>query len=79
IYISADSLKTAIGKDAQGALTSFLGTVAKVPKADRMGLLVDLFGLEYADDIAVLAGSMDTYATSLKTVSDESNYKGSME
>lgn len=79
IYISADSLKTAIGKDAQGALTSFLGTVAKVPKADRMGLLVDLFGLEYADDIAVLAGSMDTYATSLKTVSNESNYKGSME
>jgi TP901 family phage tail tape measure protein len=79
VWISAASLKTAIGKDAQGALTSFLSTINKVPKADRMGLLVDLFGLEYADDIAVLAGSMDTYATSLKTVSDESNYKGSME
>ena len=79
INISADSLKTAIGKDAQGALSSFLRVVGKVPKGDRMGLLVDLFGLEYADDIAVLAGSMDTYASSLKVVSDASNYNGSME
>ncbi|MQT44449.1 phage tail tape measure protein [Pseudomonas sp. FSL R10-0765] len=79
INISASSLKTSIGKDAQGALSDFLGTVSLVPKADRMGLLVDLFGLEYADDVAVLAGSMETYAGSLALIKDASNYKGSME
>ncbi|MDP3848109.1 MAG: phage tail tape measure protein [Pseudomonas sp.] len=77
--MNATSLKQSIGRDAQGALTGFLNTVAKVPKADRMGILVDLFGLEYADDVAVLAGSMDTYASSLSLVKDASNYKGSME
>lgn len=79
IHVSAKSLKTAIGKDAQGALSSFLSVVNQVPKADRMGLLVDLFGLEYADDVAVLAGSMDTYGASLKLVGDASNFAGSME
>lgn len=79
INISASDLKTAIGKDAQGALSDFLGTVNLVPKADRMGLLVDLFGLEYADDVAVLAGSMETYAGSLALIKDASNYKGAME
>ncbi|HWT68547.1 MAG TPA: phage tail tape measure protein [Pseudomonas sp.] len=79
INISASGLKKAIGKDAQGALSDFLGTVNLVPKADRMGLLVDLFGLEYADDVAVLAGSMETYAGSLALIKDASNYKGSME
>ena len=79
INVSAESLKTAIGKDAQGALSSFLRVVNMVPKADQMGLLVDLFGLEYADDVAVLAGSMETYAGSLKLVKDVGSYEGSME
>lgn len=79
INMSAGDLKKKIGTDAQGALKDFLGTVNLVPKADRMGLLVDLFGLEYADDVAVLAGSMETYASSLSLVKDASSYKGSME
>ncbi|MBD3877362.1 phage tail tape measure protein [Pseudomonas kunmingensis] len=77
--MNASSLKEAIGRDAQGALTGFLDAVAKVPEADRMGMLVDLFGLEYADDVAVLAGSTKTYAESLKLVKDASSYSGSME
>jgi TP901 family phage tail tape measure protein len=77
--MTAEGLKTAIGKDAQGTLTSFLNTISKVPKADQMGVLVDLFGLEYADDVAVLAGSMDTYAKSLALVNKASDYDGSME
>ncbi|WP_405118694.1 phage tail tape measure protein [Pseudomonas leptonychotis] len=79
INMSAGELKKKIGTDAQGALQDFLGTVNLVPKADRMGLLVDLFGLEYADDVAVLAGSMETYAGSLALVKAASSYKGSME
>jgi TP901 family phage tail tape measure protein len=77
--MTAEGLKASIGKDAQGTLTSFLNTISKVPKADQMGVLVDLFGLEYADDVAVLAGSMDTYAKSLALVNKASNYEGSME
>ena len=43
-------MKQMIQRDAQGALTTFLQQVKKAP--DLMGTLSDLFGMEYADDIA---------------------------
>lgn len=77
--MNASQLKQDIGKDAQGALLNFLEAVAKMPKADRMGILVDMFGAEYADDISTLTGSLDKYRQSLKLVGRESNYAGSMQ
>ncbi len=68
VGMSATGLKQSIGKDAQGALVGFLGALEKVPASDRTGLLVDLFGLEYADDVAVLAGSIKTYTDSIDTL-----------
>ncbi|HWO57692.1 MAG TPA: phage tail tape measure protein [bacterium] len=63
--MSATQLKRAIAMDAQGALLGFLKTLERVPAAERTGILVDLFGLEYADDVAVLAGSVKTYSDAL--------------
>ena len=68
IGMTAEGLKQAIAVDAQGAITGFLGALGQVPQADRTGLLVDLFGLEYADDIAVLAGSVESYKAALAIV-----------
>lgn len=59
--LSAQQLKAHIDRDAKGALDDFLSRLGKVPKEQRMAVLVDLFGLEYADDIASLAGSLDVY------------------
>ena len=82
--LSAAGLKKAISEDAQGALVGFLQTLEKVPADQRMGILVDMFGLEYADDVAVLAGSVKTYTDSVDTLNKKGKdgkeaFSGSME
>jgi len=46
---------------------------------DMMGTLSDLFGMEYADDIAKLVGSMETYEKAVGLVADQTAYAGSMQ
>ncbi len=77
IGLSAEVMKEMIGRDAQGALTTFLRQVKNAP--DLMGTLSDLFGMEYADDIAKLVGSMDTYEKAVGLVADQTAYAGSMQ
>ena len=77
IGLSAGQLKNDIGVDAQGALLNFLQTVEGAP--DKMGVLSDLFGAEYADDIAKLVGSLGTYEDALQLVGDKTAYAGSMQ
>lgn len=77
IGLSAAVVKKMIGRDAQGALVTFLSQVKKAP--DVMGTLSDLFGMEYADDVAKLVGSLDTYKKAVGLVADETNYAGSMQ
>lgn len=36
-----------------------------------MGVLVDIFGREFADDMATLVGGLDTYKEALKNAGDE--------
>lgn len=84
IGVNAKDLKKAIAKDGQGALVGFLKTLEKVPKDKQMRILVDLFGLEYADDVAVLAGNVDVLEKSISTLEStnadgKANYLGSME
>lgn len=76
--MDARSLKDAIAQDAQGALIQFLEAVAASDESSRMGLLTDLFGLEYADDLASLVGSLDGYKKAVAQVATETNYAGSM-
>ncbi|MFC3873815.1 phage tail tape measure protein [Neisseria musculi] len=64
----AKALKKAIAENGEQALVDFLKQIEKLPKESQMGALVDLFGLEYADDVAVLAGSVETYEKSIKAL-----------
>ena len=76
--LSATELKSSIQNDAQGALISFLETLKEVPKEEQMGILSDLFGAEYSDDIALLVGGLENYTKALDNVSDKTKYLGSM-
>ena len=67
---SAQELKKNIAQNGEQALVDFLQQINKLPKAEQMGTLVDLFGLEYADDVAVLAGSIETYQKSINALKE---------
>ncbi len=79
INVDAAALEQSISRDAQGALTELLETLSALDQQSRAGVLADLFGLEYADDISLLAGSLDQYRAALALVGDEANYAGSMQ
>ena len=82
--LESKSLKKAIAQNGEQALMDFLKQVGKLPKENQMGALVDLFGLEYADDVAALVGGLDTYRKSIeelqKTGKDgKASFIGSMD
>ena len=79
IGLSAKDVKKSIEKDAQGGLISFLKTLEKLPKSKQMGVLSDLFGAEYSDDIALLVGGLDNYTKALENTADRTKYLGSMQ
>lgn len=64
--LESKALKKAIAQNGEQALMDFLKQVEKLPKENQMGALVDLFGLEYADDVAALVGGLDTYRKSIE-------------
>lgn len=79
----AKQLKKSIAENGEQALVDFLKQLNKLPKENQMGALVDLFGLEYADDIAVLAGSVEQYEASIRKLKEtgangELSFVGSM-
>ncbi|MFO7597079.1 MAG: phage tail tape measure protein, partial [Desulfocurvibacter africanus] len=76
---TAKSLKQAIGEDAQGGLNKFLESLARLDESKRMGILTGLFGMEFADDVSVLVGSLDQYGKAQGLVAKESQYAGSMQ
>lgn len=63
--MESKDLKKAIKENGEQALMDFLKQVGKLPKENQMGTLVDLFGLEYTDDVAVLVGGLETYKKSI--------------
>lgn len=82
--LESKSLKKAIAQNGEQALMDFLKQVEKLPKENQMGALVDLFGLEYADDVAALVSGLDTYRKSIeelkKTGKDgKASFIGSMD
>ena len=79
IGVDAHQLERDIGQDAQGALSSFLERLGTLEDQKRAGVLRDLFGDEFSDDIALLVGSLDQYRKALRLVGEESVFAGSME
>jgi len=77
--ISAKQLEKDIGQDAQGALVKFLEAMEKMDKQKRSGILFDLFGMEYQDDVALLVGSLNEYKKAVNMINDETKFAGSMQ
>lgn len=75
---SAGELETAIGEDAQGALVGFLERLEGLDRFTRAKALGTMFGQLYADDLALLVGSLDEYRKTMVLVGDETQYAGSM-
>ncbi len=77
--MSAKQLEKDIGQDAQGALIKFLEVMEKMDKQKRSGILFDLFGMEYQDDVALLVGSLNEYKKAVNMINDETKFAGSMQ
>jgi len=77
IGYSAIELKERISTDANGTLQEFLSTLSKVDKSEQMGILTDLFGRGFADDIALLVGSLEQYEKALDLTAKKEDYLGS--
>jgi TP901 family phage tail tape measure protein len=79
IGYDAKDLETAIGQDAQGALYDFLATLKNVDKDSQLKIMGNMFGLEYADDIAALVGGLDNLDKAFYATGDKSGIEKSLE
>ena len=68
--LDARQLKRDIAQNGEQALVDFLKQINRLPKENQMGALVDLFGLEYADDIAVLVGNVGQYEAAIQKLKE---------
>ncbi|WP_109128173.1 phage tail tape measure protein [Aggregatibacter segnis] len=78
------SFAAAMNKDAQGAITTFIEKVKKMPKDKQYPLLAKVFGKQYADDVLLLAQNTGEYNRQLGLLqeTDENGnlkYIGSMQ
>ncbi|WP_295428494.1 phage tail tape measure protein, partial [Thermus sp.] len=74
--LTAQGLQAALRRDAAGAILDFLRRLRAAP--DQLTLLSDLFGMEYADDIAKLVGSLSTLERAFALVRSPAAYGGSV-
>ena len=79
IGLSAAELKADISQNGEGAIIGFLQRLNTLDSADKMGVLADLFGAEYADDLALLSGGIDNYQKSIGLLANAQGYAGSMQ
>ncbi|WP_458695333.1 phage tail tape measure protein [Wolbachia endosymbiont of Rhagoletis cerasi] len=77
--ITAEEMTQMISKNGQDALLYFFETLEKVGKQERSQILLNLFGQEYQDDIALLVGSLKNYKDAIKNLADEEEFKQSMQ
>ncbi|WII93191.1 phage tail tape measure protein [Kingella negevensis] len=76
---SADDMAAQIAANPQAALDGFLAKLSELDKQTRSEKIGQLFGAEYADDVAVLVGSLDTYKTALDNATDSNQTFGAMQ
>jgi TP901 family phage tail tape measure protein len=79
IGLDSYTLKENIKQNGEQALMDFLEKINQIDKDDRMGVLSDMFGAEYSDDIALLSSGIDNYKKSIQLLNDEQKYNGSMQ
>ncbi|WP_169766773.1 phage tail tape measure protein [Campylobacter curvus] len=78
IGLDAGYLKTALQKDAAGAITLFLEQISKADKSKQAGLLYDLVGGNFSDEIAGLVTNIDELKKNI-AMANSSEAKGSMQ
>lgn len=78
IGIDGKELKRAILKDPQKALSQFLHTLSKIPKAQKTGILTSIFGKNFGDDISLVTGAIENFDKAM-TLSGDSKKAGSMQ
>lgn len=76
--LSTEELKENISENAEGAIVDFLKRIQSIEDDEKLGLLSDMFGAEYADDIALLTTGLDNYTSAIGHLADKTKYAGSM-
>lgn len=79
IGLSAEDMEQSISVNGQAAINDLFDALSVFDDGERAGILFDLFGQEYVDDISLLAGAMGEYRKQQLLVAKESAYIGSMQ
>lgn len=79
IGLSAQEMADNIAANPQAALTDFLQRIEQLDKQSRSIVLSKMFGAEYSDDLALLAGSLKTYEDALAHATDKAKTLGAMQ
>ncbi len=79
IGITAEEMSQKVAQNGQNALLYFFETLEKVDKQERSQILLNLFGQEYQDDIALIVGSLEEYKKAIGFVADKEKYNKSMQ
>ncbi|GGN45583.1 hypothetical protein GCM10011349_11830 [Novosphingobium indicum] len=69
--VSAEVVQKGMQVDAQGTILKVLDAVQAMPKDQRLGILVDMVGLEHSDTIAKLAGNVEKYRKQIAMVNSQ--------
>ncbi|NUU37373.1 phage tail tape measure protein [Pseudomonas sp. C2B4] len=78
VGLEAKAVQEGMAKDATGTIQKVLDAVSKLPKADQLGVMTQLFGKEYGDDAAKLAANIGEYRRQLELVNSTKG-SGSMQ
>jgi len=74
IGLSANELKENLNQDIQGTIVDFLSRLNNVEQSEKLGILTDLFGKEYADDVALLIQGIQNYTDAIELLKDKQKY-----
>lgn len=78
VGLEAKAVQDGMAKDATGTIQKVLDAVSKLPKAEQLGVMTELFGKEYGDDAAKLAANIGEYRRQLELVNSTKG-SGSMQ
>ncbi|BBB91057.1 phage-related minor tail protein [Methylomusa anaerophila] len=74
-----EQLAVRMQQDATGAIMDFMGALKKLPPADQMSYISEIFGEEGKAGIGILLQNLDIVSKNFKAVGDASTYAGSMQ
>ncbi|MBU1350649.1 MAG: phage tail tape measure protein [Gammaproteobacteria bacterium] len=77
IGLSAEAVQMGMSKDATGTLDKVIAAIGKLPEHKRIGVMVELVGMEHSDTLAKLVDKPDELERQ-RALANGSNAKGSM-